>query len=73
MKPTGPISYKVLKVFGEVTGIILHPVAPNRHPELGSGSISRLYPSVYVARWMLKRVQHDVGWKRASATSAPLR
>ena len=32
----------------------------NRHPELGSGSISRLYPSAYVARWMLKRVQHDV-------------
>ena len=31
----------------------------NRHPELGSGSISRLYPSVYVARWMLKQVQHD--------------
>jgi hypothetical protein len=39
----------------------------NRHPELGSGSISRLYPSAYVARWMLKRVQHDV------VGNAPLR
>ena len=32
-----------------------------RHPELVSGSISPLYPSVGLARWMLKRVQHDVG------------
>ena len=32
-----------------------------RHPELGSGSISPLYPSVSLARWMLKQVQHDVG------------
>ncbi len=32
----------------------------NRHPELGSGSIFRLHPSAYVARWMLKQVQHDV-------------
>jgi hypothetical protein len=30
-----------------------------RHPELGSGSISPLYPSACVARWMLKQVQHD--------------
>ena len=43
------------------------PSPLDRHPELGSGSISRLYPSVYVARWMLKRVQHDVGG------NAPLR
>ena len=32
-----------------------------RHPELVSGSISPLAPSGCVARWMLKRVQHDVG------------
>jgi hypothetical protein len=40
----------------------------SRRPELvcastpsAPGSISRLYPSVYVARWMLNRVQHDAG------------
>ena len=48
-----------------------HP--PDRHPELGSGSIYRPKTSVYAARWMLQRVQHDVGEKRASAASAPLR
>jgi hypothetical protein len=42
----------------------------NRHPELGSGSISRLYPSVYVARWMLNRVQHDIV---GNASLRPLR
>jgi hypothetical protein len=36
-----------------------HP-DPYRHPELVSGSISRLDPSVCVARWMLNQVQHDV-------------
>jgi hypothetical protein len=30
-----------------------------RQPELVSGSISPVYPSVSVARWMLKQVQHD--------------
>jgi acyl-CoA ligase (AMP-forming) (exosortase A-associated) len=30
-----------------------------RHPELVSGSISPLIPSVGVERWMLKQVQHD--------------
>jgi hypothetical protein len=30
-----------------------------RHPELGSGSIAPLVPTVAVARWMLKQVQHD--------------
>jgi hypothetical protein len=30
-----------------------------RHPELVSGSISPPNPSVFVTRWMLKRVQHD--------------
>ncbi len=33
--------------------------SPSRHPELDSGSISPLTPSVSVARWMLKQVQHD--------------
>jgi hypothetical protein len=32
-----------------------------RHPELVSGSISPLVPSVGLPRWMLKQVQHDVG------------
>ena len=51
------------------------PSPPNRHPELGSGSISRLYPSACVARWMLKRVQHDVfgGGKRAVLSPSPHR
>jgi hypothetical protein len=35
-----------------------------RHPELVSGSISPLVPSVCAARWMLKQVQHDV-WGNA--------
>ena len=30
-----------------------------RHPELVSGSISPLNPTVAMARWMLKQVQHD--------------
>ena len=73
MKPNGQISCKAPNVAGRVGGVILPPVAPDRPPELGSGSISRLFPSVYVARWMLNRVQHDVGGKRASAASAPPR
>jgi len=32
-----------------------------RHPELVSGFIFSLHPSVIVARWMLKQVQHDIG------------
>jgi hypothetical protein len=31
----------------------------HRHPELVSGSILPPVPQVCVARWMLKRVQHD--------------
>jgi hypothetical protein len=30
-----------------------------RHPELVSGSIYQLHPSVRVEKWMLKQVQHD--------------
>ena len=41
-----------------------------RHPELVSGSISPLVPSVCAARWMLKQVQHDVG---GNASLRPLR
>jgi hypothetical protein len=48
-----------------------------RHPELvcactpaAPGSISPLVPSGCVARWMLKRVQHDVG---GNASLRPLR
>jgi hypothetical protein len=41
-----------------------------RHPELVSGSISPLVPSVFAARWMLKQVQHDVG---GNASLRPLR
>jgi hypothetical protein len=39
------------------------PLASTHHrrPELGSGSIYQPKTSVYVARWMLKQVQHDVG------------
>jgi hypothetical protein len=33
-----------------------------RHPELVSGSISPLYSSGCVERWMLKQVQHDGDW-----------
>jgi hypothetical protein len=40
------------------------------HPELVSGSISPLVPSVCAARWMLKQVQHDVG---RDASLRPLR
>jgi hypothetical protein len=40
------------------------------HPELVSGSISPLVPSVCAARWMLKQVQHDVG---RNASLRPLR
>src|SRR3546814_5453544 len=32
---------------------------PLRHPELVSGSIPPPAPPVLMARWMLKRVQHD--------------
>jgi|GEM_PF-1990111 hypothetical protein len=31
-----------------------------RHPELGSGSIVHLNPTVEACKWMLKQVQHDV-------------
>ena len=41
--------------------MIRSTVNVHRHPELVSGSISPLVPSVCAARWMLKRVQHDVG------------
>ncbi len=32
---------------------------PFRHPELVSGSISRIARTVQVEAWMLKQVQHD--------------
>ena len=47
--------------------VIPRPSLPDRHPELGSGSIYQPKTAVYVARWMLNRVQHDV------AGNAPLR
>ena len=37
------------------------PLPIPRHPELVSGSILRTAQVVIVARWMLKRVQHDGG------------
>ena len=40
---------------------MIHPIINvRRHPELVSGSISPLCPSVLASRWMLKQVQHDV-------------
>ena len=32
---------------------------PFRHPELVSGSIAQQSPSLLMAQWMLKQVQHD--------------
>ena len=42
--------------------VLCTPAAP--------GSISRLYPSVCLARWMLNRVQHDVGGNAPSRLCA---
>ncbi len=42
---------------GQLTAYFEHEI--QRHPELVSGSISPLRPSVSTDRWMLKQVQHD--------------
>ena len=47
--------------FGCVNGCARHPELVCACPPAAPGSISPLAPSVSVARWMLKRVQHDVG------------
>ena len=40
---------------------MIHPIINvRRHPELVSGSILPLCPSVLASRWMLKQVQGDV-------------
>jgi hypothetical protein len=48
-------------VLGRVNGYARHPELVCASTPAAPGSISPLYPSVRVARWMLKRVQHDVG------------
>jgi hypothetical protein len=48
-------------VLGCVNGYARHPELVCANTPAAPGSISPLAPSVSVARWMLKRVQHDVG------------
>jgi hypothetical protein len=48
-------------VLGRVNGYARHPELVCASTPAAPGSISPLAPSVRVARWMLKRVQHDVG------------
>jgi hypothetical protein len=47
-------------VLGCVNGCSGRPELVCANTPAAPGSISRLYPSVYVAGWMLKQVQHDV-------------
>ena len=42
-------------------------LSKSSHPERVSGSILPLIPSVSVARWMLKQVQHDEMWMESTA------
>jgi hypothetical protein len=48
-------------VLGCVNGYARHPELVCANTPADLGSISRLVPSVCVARWMLKQVQHDAG------------
>ena len=46
-------------ILGGVNGYSRHPELVCASTPAALGSISRLYPSAYVARWMLNRVVHD--------------
>ena len=61
-------------ILGCVNGCSPRPELVCANTPAASGSISRLYPSVSLARWMLNQVQHDGGGRECtSAASAPLR